>query len=230
MKKINNLFTLPLLLFTLIINSCAKNNINATDQSQNTLSKMLALKDINNGDLIFVGAEEENLSGAINRVTQLNENTTFDHVGIIEKTKDSVFVLHAAPKGGSQREFINDFYNDRSKNALVIYRLKNEYLKSIPQAIINAKNLLGKPYNWDYILNNEEYYCSDFVERAFRNDQIFDLIPMNFKNPKTGEIDQFWIDFYDKKGKSVPQNEPGTNPNQIASSDKLLKIGQLLIK
>ena len=131
--------------------------------------------------------------------------------------------------GGSQREEIHHFYTSQTEknNKIVIYRLKDDYQKTIPNAISKAKTMLGKPYNWLYILNDDELYCSDFVERAFRNDNVFELIPMNFKNKETGKIDDFWVDFYRKKGKDVPQDEPGTNPNQLASSEKLIKIGEL---
>ena len=204
------------------MNSC-------TQTKSITKKEIISLKNIQNGDLIFVGAQTEELSGAINRVTKINDETNFDHVGLIEKTTDSIFVLHAAPMGGSQREEIHHFYTSQSekKNKIVIYRLKNEYQSTIPYAITKAKTMLGKPYNWLYILNDDELYCSDFVERAFRDDKVFELIPMNFKNKETGIIDKFWIDFYRKKGKEVPQDEPGTNPNQLATSEKLIKVGEL---
>ncbi|MBO6211758.1 MAG: hypothetical protein J6O47_02465 [Algoriella sp.] len=204
------------------MNSCTKTKL--IPEKENNLTK-----NIKNGDLIFVGAQTEELSGAINRVTKLSDETNFDHVGLIEKTSDSIFVLHAAPMGGSQREEIHHFYTSQTEknNKIVIYRLKDDYQKTIPNAISKAKTMLGKPYNWLYILNDDELYCSDFVERAFRNDNVFELIPMNFKNQETGKIDDFWVDFYRKKGKDVPQDEPGTNPNQLASSEKLIKIGEL---
>ena len=222
MKKIFVLFPIFLLLFSLIMNSC-------TQTKALSEKEIISLKNIKNGDLIFVGAQTEELSGAISRVTKISEKTNFDHVGLIEKTSDSIFVLHAAPMGGSQREEIHHFYTSQTekKNKIVIYRLQKEYQATIPNAITKAKTMLGKPYNWLYILNDDELYCSDFVERAFRNDKVFKLIPMNFKNKETGIIDDFWIDFYKKKGKEVPQDEPGTNPNQLASSEKLTRFGEL---
>ncbi|MFV0231005.1 YiiX/YebB-like N1pC/P60 family cysteine hydrolase [Empedobacter falsenii] len=222
MKKIFILFPIFLVLFTLIMNSCTKAKIT-------TEKEHVSIKNIQNGDLIFVGALTEELSGAISRATKISDQTNFDHVGLIEKTTDSIFVLHAAPMGGSQREEIHHFYNAQTEknNQIVIYRLKKEYQSTIPNAIARAKTMLGKPYNWLYILNDDELYCSDFVERAFRDDKVFELIPMNFKNKETGIIDDFWVNFYRKKGKEVPQDEPGTNPNQLATSEKLIRIGAL---
>ncbi len=213
--------------FIIILSNCQ------SQKSSNFRTKetILHIDDLQNGDLIFVGAQTEQLSGAINRVTQISKEANFDHIGLIEKTKDSIFVLHAAPIGGSQREEVHHFYKSQTEknNRIVIYRLKNNYQHSIPNAISTAKTLLGKPYNWTYILNENEYYCSDFIERAFRKDEIFDLIEMNFKNKETDKIDDFWIDFYRKKNLEVPQDQPGTNPNQLANSEKLNRIGIILL-
>ncbi len=230
MKKIFILFPIFFILFTLTMNSCT-NKMNQSFAHPHPLiipKKILKEEEIQNGDLIFVGAQTEELSGAISRVTKLSDQTNFDHVGLIEKTADSIFVLHAAPMGGSQREEIHHFYTSQTEknNQIVIYRLKSDVQATIPKAIIKAKTMLGKPYNWLYILNEDELYCSDFVERAFRDDKVFELIPMNFKNKETSVIDTFWVDFYRKKGKEVPQDEPGTNPNQLATSEKLIRIGE----
>lgn len=186
-------------------------------------------QDIRNGDLIFVTAQKENLSGAINRVTQKNETENYDHIGIIEKNKNSVFVLHAAPKGGSQKETLKDFIKNQTEgNAeIYLYRLKPEFQNSIPEAIKNANSLLGKPYNFTYVLNEETLYCSDFMERIFRNYHIFELKPMTFVNPKTGKTDDFWFKFYQEKNMEVPEGKLGCNPNGLASSEKLVKVKRL---
>ena len=213
---------LQIIILFFFISSC---KINQTIIIQDDL---LHTTTIENGDLIFVSAENDNLSEAINRVTQTSQNINFDHVGLIEKTKYKTYVLHAAPKKGSNKENILHFYK-RSKEPLIIYRLKDEYKKSIPNAITEANNMLGKPYNWEYILNEDSYYCSDFIERVFRKDAIFEFIPMNFKDPKTGEIYHYWAEFYEHLNLDVPQDAPGTNPNQLAQSNKLEKIGTLNI-
>lgn len=193
--------------------------------SQKTISEAK----LQNGDLVFVEAKQENLSGAINRVTQKSKTENFDHVGIVEVAEDGIFVLHASTKRGSNRQSLNEFYSENLENnqRMVVCRLKKPYRNSIETAVVRAKTLLGKPYNWSYVLNEENYYCSDFVERAFRENGVFEHIPMNFRNPETGQIDDFWIDFYKKFDMEVPQNKPGTNPNQQAGSDKLSRIGAL---
>lgn len=179
--------------------------------------------------MVFVTAQKENLSGAINRVTQKNETENYDHIGIIEKNKNSVFVLHASPKGGSQKQTLKNFIKNQTEgNAeIYLYRLKPEFQNSIPEAIEKANSLLGKPYNFTYVLNEETLYCSDFMERIFRNYHVFELKPMTFINPKTGKTDDFWFKFYQEKNMEVPEGKLGCNPNGLASSEKLVKIGRI---
>ena len=208
--RINLLFFFSILFFVL---SC-KN-------SQN-----LGLK---NGDLLFVTAKESGLSGAINNVTQKQKNASFDHIGILQKDKMGVFVLHAEPKGGSQKQNLNKFLKDQVNDGqkVVLYRLKPQFQKNIPDAIEKANSMLGKPYNFNYILDDNSYYCSDYIERAFRKDKIFTLEPMTFIDPKTGKTNMFWEEFYAKKNLKVPEGELGCNPNGLAGSDKIERIKEL---
>ncbi|MDR3026150.1 YiiX/YebB-like N1pC/P60 family cysteine hydrolase [Chryseobacterium sp.] len=193
-------------------------------QCKNAYSDNVQLK---NGDLLFVTAKESGLSGAINNVTQKQKAASFDHIGILEKEGRKIFVLHAAPKGGSQKQDLKDFIKDQKEDGqeVIVYRLKPEYQKTIPEAIEKANSMLGKPYNFNYILDETSYYCSDFVERAFRKENIFKLEPMTFIDPKTGKTNAFWEEFYTKKNLKVPEGEPGCNPNGLAGSDKLERIG-----
>lgn len=186
-------------------------------------------EDLKNGDLLFVTAKEAGLSGAINNVTQKQKNASFDHIGILKKEGKSFFVLHAAPKGGSQKQSLRDFMRDQSEDEqhIVVYRLKEEFQKAIPSALKKAESMLGKPYNFNYILDDMSYYCSDFIERAFKDDHIFKLEPMTFMDPKTGKTNVFWEEFYKKKNLKVPEGELGCNPNGLAGSDKLERIREL---
>lgn len=182
------------------------------------------------GDLIFVGAKPDQLSGAINRVTQRHENSSFDHVGILEVSDSRIYILHASPKKGSVREPLDSLV-DRAlvqNKKLAVYRLSDQFQAYVPEAIQSAKSLLGKPYNWSYVRNDSTLYCSDFVERSFRQAALFKLEPMTFKDPKTGETDSFWVEFYRKLGMEIPEGQLGCNPNGLADNPHLKPVGDLL--
>jgi len=180
-----------------------------------------------NGDLLFVGAKSEHLSGAINRVTQKEENIAFDHVALVEVSHDRIYLIHATGEKGTLRESISDYIHRSlpEKPTWFIFRLKDDYQPCVPDAIDEAKKWLGKPYNRSYILNDSSIYCSDLIERAFRKCHLFDLEPMTFKDPKTNEFDAYWIRFYDRLGIPIPEGQPGCNPNGLAASDKLMVVG-----
>lgn len=180
-----------------------------------------------NGDLLFVGARSENLSGAINRVTQKTDSISFDHIGLIEIIGEVPYILHASGNKGSAKEPLDNLADNSETRLYVVYRIDNAYRYAIPKAITKANQMLGKPYNWTYKLNDSSYYCSDFVERAFRHVKLFQLEPMTFKNPKTGNFDEFWLKFYDKQGIEIPEGELGCNPNGMAASPKIHRIGPL---
>lgn len=184
---------------------------------------------VHNGDLIFVSAGESALSNAIDRVTKRDSSTNFSHVVLIEKFRNKAWVLHAGSKNGSEIITLKSFANNNLHRNLEIFSLNSAYHKSIPNAIKQAHSMLGKPYNFSYVLNDTSYYCSDFVERAFRADSIFKLEPMTFMNPKTGAIDSVWIDYYQHFQMEVPQGKPGCNPNGLSKSDKLIPIGKLVV-
>lgn len=213
-------FFLPLAWSFLLFFS--KNSLSQTCQTYHNIC-------IRTGDLIFVGAEQENLSGAINRVTQRENSASFDHVGILEVEESGIYVLHAIGKKGSVREPLDSLIlaKAESPRRFALYRLEETYQSAIPEAITQSKLLLGQPYNWSYVLNDSSLYCSDMVERAFRHAQIFTLEPMTFINPETQKPDAFWVDFYKKQNMAVPEGKLGCNPNGLAASDKLQLIGDL---
>lgn len=184
---------------------------------------------IENGDLIFVGETDSELSKAITEVTQTDLKTNYSHIGILEKSGQKIWVLHAAPQNGSERIPLEDFLREEKKNSKIIhvYRIQNSPQPDFQQAITHAKTLLGKPYNFTYSLTDSAYYCSDFVYLSFEKDSIFEMNPMTFKNPGEENFNQGWIHYYKKLGVAIPEGEMGCNPNGMAASEKLIKVGTL---
>lgn len=180
------------------------------------------------GDILFREAVTESLSEAIDKVTQTSAETHFSHVGLVDRHKGRLVVLHASPDGGSCRISITEFLHPKDKAVKVIaYRLSKTWQKTIPAALKAAREMLGKPYNFTYVMNDSSYYCSDFVYRAFAFDSIFTLNPMTFKDPSTGQFFPTWIEYYRKQGIDIPEGKPGCNPNGLAASDKLIRLGEI---
>lgn len=177
------------------------------------------------GDLLFRETVSGNLSQAIDQVTQTDKQTHFSHVGLVELKDDSVFVLHASPVGGTCRVRLEEFSHPEGDSVyMVAYRLKEQWQSAIPEAIKKAYSLLGKPYNFSYVLSDSSHYCSEFVYLAFAANSIFELDPMTFKNPETGEFSPAWEKYYKNLGIEIPEGLPGCNPNGMAASEKLERI------
>ncbi|PPV05917.1 YiiX/YebB-like N1pC/P60 family cysteine hydrolase [Xanthomonas bromi] len=187
----------------------------------------LALK-VQDGDLLFVTAARTGLSGAIADATATQGAMSFDHVALVAHARDSAVVLHA-DEHGSREQPLQAFIDEATakQRRIVVYRLSPEHRPAIPDAIAQARRMLGKPYNDTYVQDDNRYYCSDFIERAFRAHHVFALQPMNFKNLQTGKISPYWIDFYRSKGMAIPQDMPRTNSNDMAKTAALNSIGRL---
>ena len=180
------------------------------------------------GDLLFREKSSENISEAIDKVTQTSGATHFSHVGLVEVTDTGIVVLHAYPEGGTCIVSLNEFLHPKGDSVRVIaYRLKSEGQKAIPAAIQKAHSMLGKPYNLSYILSDTAHYCSEFIYLAFAADSVFKLEPMTFKDPKTGAFPAAWVEYYQKMGIEIPEGKPGCNPNGLAASEKLDKLGEI---
>ena len=183
---------------------------------------------LQSGDLLFRGASSDNISEAIDKVTQTSAATHFSHVGMVEVLDSGIFVLHASPVGGTCEVSINEFLHPEGDSVTVVaYRLKDQWQAGIPDAIKKAKQLLGKPYNFSYILSDTAHYCSEFVYLAFADDSVFEMNPMTFKDPKTGDFFPAWVEYYQKMGLEIPEGLPGCNPNGLAASTKLKRLGKV---
>ncbi len=141
----------------------------------------LALK-VRDGDLLFVTAAHTGLSGAIDDATGVRGQASFDHIALVAHAGDAAVVLHA-DEHGSREQPLQAFIDEATakQRQIVVYRLSRAHRPAIPDAIAQARRMLGKPYNETYVQDDNSYYCSDFIERAFRAHHVFALQPMNFR-------------------------------------------------
>lgn len=181
------------------------------------------------GDILFRGHLSSSLSQAIDAVTQTGKEHHYTHMGLVEVVSDTVWVLHAAPGKGVCKELLEDFcLNDSDSVVVGHYRVQDIPNQSVSNALAFANKQLGQPYNYSYILEDEGFYCSEFVYEAFVSDSLFKLNPMTFIDPQTGDFHQGWIKHYHELGIAVPEGEPGCNPNGMAANQRLEFLGMVL--
>ena len=208
------------------LNILRANRLVKMEPNQNT--KEIRFNDLQTGDLLFSSHPYCNLSQAIDLVTQTGKNTHYSHVGIVEKSKDFIFVYHSTSRSGVCCEPFELFMHpDEKENTITVYRLRKQFLQYIPQAVISAKNLLGEEYNHSFRFTSPGFYCSEFIYRIFAPGRIFELSPMTFRNPEDDQFSEHWIAYYQRLGITIPERQPGCNPNGMAASDKLELIGTL---
>ena len=95
----------------------------------------------------------------------------------------------------------------------------------ISRAVKYSKTLLGKPYDYAFLLNNDQYYCSELLYESFKvanhGKPVFELEPMTFVDPKTKTYYPVWVDYYHALHIRIPEGKPGLNPGSISRSEKL---------
>lgn len=187
---------------------------------------------LQSGDLLFEGKGGGALSNAISEVTQTNLATQYAHIGIIEKSDDQYFLLHAAPASGTARVPLLAYLLEAiaDSNIIDIYRIQHLSATAIDRAILSAKSRLGLPYNFSYVMNDSAYYCSDFVYTCLEAEGVFSLAPMTFKQKDSDGFHSTWVDYYQKIGIPIPEGKLGCNPNGMAASERLVYLGTLVME
>ncbi len=185
--------------------------------------------DLQSGDILFRENTSSALSEAINRVTQIDTHRHYSHMGLVTVENGRILVIHSEPESGVVKEELSDFFEVKEGQVARVYayRLMDEYQNSIQSAIELADTYLGQPYNFTYIIEDEGIYCSELIYLLFESAEIFDLEPMTFKDPASGNFPKAWIEHYRKLKIDIPEGLPGCNPNGMASSTKLIELGEL---
>ena len=158
---------------------------------------------LENGDLIFV-REDTEMGQAIQASTG-----NYSHVAIFLDGQ----VYHATVEGGVLAQSPEVFFE-----AGKVYDRYHYEQIDCAEVKKRAESLLGAPYNASFYSDGDGFYCSQFVAEIL---PIFETIPMKF-GYDTQEISDFWREYYRELGITVPLNQPGTNPSQLAASPLLV--------
>lgn len=176
------------------------------------------------GDLLFnVVRNEEGLAAAIVNVTEGVAQQNISHVAIVHRQDDKLYVLEATGKHGVWLTPIDSFINNADHTAdghplILVGRLKDR--SNIKASIDKALSYLGHPYDRLYMPDDKAIYCSELVQLSYTyadGTNVFPQQPMSFHD-KSGNVTQFWKDYYRSYGMEVPEGKPGTNPGGISQS------------
>ena len=188
------------------------------------------------GDLLFQNLKCGALCDAIKAVTNGVDGKQFAHCAMVVKINDTLKVVEAIGNQVQANSLYNFFKRSGDTSVIeniTIARLKNEYKKFIAKASAFAKKQVGKPYDDEFIMNNEKWYCSELLYEAYKNannkKDFFTLAPMTFKDPKTNNFFSAWVDYYKDLQKPIPEGKLGINPGLISRSKKIdvLKIDKV---
>ncbi len=165
------------------------------------------------GDLVFFTGGSSSMDDAISSST----GDGFVHVAIVEvDSEGTVWLIDATPQKGVSREKLLE-----EKGNMVLKRLKDS--TGVAASVQRAKGLIGSPYDFAFLPDNDAYYCSELVYECFlRPDgsHIFSCQPMNFLDSE-GNLPEYWKELFEKLQMDVPQGIPGTNPEDLSRSTTL---------
>ncbi len=190
---------------------------------------------IKTGDLLFIGIpgdyslDESEMDGAISAATGSKDALNLIHVAILEVGKDTTWIIDATIKHGVDRHPIDTMFKeftlkDGSQPTYIVKRLKDS--RKAAQYVENAKQFLGLPYDVAFLPDNGALYCSELVRESYRTENgafIFDEKPMNFKNSE-GEFPLYWQQLFALIGQEIPQDIPGTNPQDMSGAAVLKTV------
>lgn len=192
-------------------------------------TEVVTAAELQSCDLLFVVNHQGN---AITLSTTRSGSLPIDHVAIVLREGDSLWVYEAAPGKGVSHTTLSHFASDyllapAHQYAIAMGRVTPSIVDTTATKMRFTQ--ITAPYDSLYLPDDSAYYCSELVQKTFVNHQgslIFPTIPMSFHN-EAGEILPYWKRFYAQHGMAVPEGAPGTNPNQIAHDPQVRLIGYL---
>jgi hypothetical protein len=174
------------------------------------------------GDIIFQSTGGSR-SRAIEEVTEGIDGRALSHVGLLVVDSSGRRMVIEAIGDRVQLTALDSFLR---RDALNLWaRVNDEYRSLVPAAIAFAWQQLGVPYDDEYLYDNGKYYCSELIYDAFlfanHGRPFFELAPMTFRSPVTGEVSEEWLTHYRQLGLPVPEGAPGCNPGGLSRSEKI---------
>lgn len=183
----------------------------------------LAGQVLREGDLLFCCSDTAN---AITAVTVGVEGLPIDHVAVLHCSDGNdgpLYVIEAVKPAVC----ITQLDTFLSENACVLVgRVNVEF--DADASVARCLSMVGKPYDDLFLPGDSALYCSELVQMNYvtcSGDLVFGTIPMSFSD-ETGQITDYWKDFYLSRGMAVPEGVPGTNPGELSRRSQVTIIGK----
>lgn len=152
----------------------------------------------------------------------------FSHCGMVITINDTLMVVEAIGDGVQLNSLSTFLARSGDTEALAnttVARLKSEFNPLIKKAKSFALDKIGQPYDSEFLLDNGKWYCSELLYEAFKvangNEDFFELAPMTYKDPNSGQFFPAWVSYYEALNTVIPEGKPGLNPGSISRSEKI---------
>ncbi|MCL1989997.1 MAG: hypothetical protein FWG67_03820 [Defluviitaleaceae bacterium] len=180
----------------------------------------ISLDEVRTGDFIVVASHQASLFSTAIADSGVSRAVTYDHIGLVERKGELIFIWHAHVEQGVCCEKWADFIKREARQAKRIYHVYRLSVSvDVDRALLWIREKAGLPYNHSFIQSDDAYYCSDLIGRAF-SDAVFSPINMNF-------VGAYWETHYKRLGIEIPMGQVGYHPTNMVCQDNMTLIGAL---
>ena len=214
-------------------------------------SEGITITDLRNGDLLFV------VNGQGNNITDVTDGVDglgIDHIavfsdgnvveaipeyGVVENPLDSFLVrlsdresvlvgriegVDVEESVANARKFLGRPYDDifmPSDSAIYCSEL-------VQKSFVFKDRLKERDHNVKgmAVVRDDVKDMNPKVTGSGDKHFVFCTIPMSFHD-SAGRVTEFWTKFYEARGLTVPEGEPGTNPGQLSRDPNVRILGYL---
>jgi len=181
------------------------------------------------GDLLFQVNKSSELVDAITNSTIGFENLSCSNVGILIEENKELYIIAAGTINGVEIMQLQTFLDKSAatqdnKPIVIAKRLKDTSF--VQNAVERAKTLIGRPFDFAFLPNNNAIYGSELVYESYlddNNNPLFASHQMFFRD-STGNTSDKWISYFKSYNLDVPVGEYGTNPNDMANDTILEEV------